>query len=184
MVTMLFGKPAKLQDGRYFLKVTQDDGTRVLHQVNGVTFVSFEGTQANIKTDSTLFSEIDELILSQAKGSKVEWFGKEISDETVSSAYQKSVNPESELSATFCTVKGEVVTMFYDTQKNTLSGVDPGVPVDVLLELSGLVFTKRAFEPVWKVVQVRVKATPKPKFPREYLFKDDPVEEEEPDIDL
>jgi len=181
---MLFGKPAKLQDGRYFLKVTQDDGTRVVHQVNGVSFVSIEGTQATIKTDSELFSDIDELIIAQAKGSKVEWFGKEISDETVSSAYQKSVNPESELSATFATIKGEIVTMFYDTQKNTLDGVDTGVPVDALFELSGLVFTKRAFEPVWKVIQVRVKAAPKVKFPREYLFKDDPEEEPEADIDL
>lgn len=180
---MLFGKPAKLQDGRYFLKVTKDDGTRVVHQVNGVSFVSVEGTQATIKTDSELFSDIDELIIAQAKGSKVEWFGKEISDETVSSAYQKSVNPESELSATFATIKGEVVTMFYDTQKNILSSVDTGVPADVFLELSGLVFTKRAFEPVWKIIQVRIKAAPKAKFPREYLFKDDPVEEE-PDIDL
>ena len=181
---MLFAKPAKLQDGRYFLKVTQDDGSRVMHQVNGVTFVSIEGTQTTIKTDSELFSDIDELIVAQAKQSKVEWFGKEISDETVSSAYQKSVNPESELSASFATIKGEIVTMFYDTQKNTLDGVETGVPVDVLLELSGLVFTKRAFEPVWKVIQVRVKATPKPKFPREYLFKDDPVEEPEPEMDL
>jgi hypothetical protein len=40
------------------------------------------------------------------------------------------------------------------------------------------------FEPVWKVVQGRIKAPQKPKFPREYLFTDDPVEEEEPDVDL
>lgn len=180
---MLFSKPAKLQDGRYFLKVTQDDGSRVIHQMNGVTFVTIEGTQATIKTDPTLFSDIDEQIVAQAKLSKVEWFGKEISDETVSSAYQKSVNPESELSASFATIKGEIVTMFYDTQKNQLDKVDTGVPVDALFELSGLVFTKRVFEPVWKVIQVRVKAVPKPKFPREYLFKDDP-DEEEPDMDL
>lgn len=180
---MLFSTPAKLQDGRYFLKVSQEDGTRVVHQLNGVTFSSIEGVQATIKTDSTLFSEIDEQIITQAKASKVEWFGKEISDETVSSAYQKSVNPELELSASFATIKGEIVTMFYDTQKNPVDKIDTGVPVDVLLELSGLVFTKRAFEPVWKVLQVRIKAAPKSKFPREYLFKDDPVEEE-PDIDL
>lgn len=181
---MLFGKPTKLQDGRYFLKVTQEDGSRVVHQVNGVTFLGIEGAQTTIKTDSTLFSEIDEQIVAQAKQSKVEWFGKEISDETVSSAYQKSVNPESELSASFATIKGEVVTTFYDTQKNRLESVETGIPVDVLFELSGLVFTKRAFEPVWKVIQVRVKATPKPKFPREYLFKDDPVEDPEPEMDL
>lgn len=182
---MLFAKPTKLPDGRYFLKVTQDDGSRVMHQMNGVTFNSIEGSQVVVKmTDPTLFSEIDEQIVSQAKVSKVEWFGKEISDETVSSAYQKSVNPESELSATFASIKGQIVCQFYDTQKNKLDDIEMGVPVDALFELSGLVFTKRAFEPVWKVIQVRVKAVSKPKFPREYLFTDDPVEEEEDEPDL
>jgi predicted secreted protein len=185
MGTMLYGIPAKLPDGRYFLKVTQDGGDRCVHQVNNVKLAT-EGNQVTITVpgDVTLFSDIDEQIITQAKESKVLWFGKEIADETVMAAYQKSVNPESELSASLVTIKGEVVTVFYDTQKNRVDVLQSGA-VDVLLELSGLVFTKRAFEPVWKVVQGRVKAPQKPKFPREYLFKDDPAaEEEEPEVDL
>ena len=185
---MLYGVPSKLPDGRYFLKVTQDSGDRCVHQVNNVKMAVTEGNQVTVTIpgDVTLFSDIDEQIVAQAKDSKVLWFGKEISDETVTSAYQKSVNPESELSASFVTIKGEIVTTFYDTQKArvdlTQFGSSPSV--DILVELSGLVFTKRAFEPVWKVVQGRVKAPQKPRFPREYLFKDDPVEEEEPEVDL
>jgi predicted secreted protein len=182
---MLYGIPAKLPDGRYFLKVTQDGGDRCVHQVNNVKLAT-EGNQVTITvpSDVTLFSDIDEQIITQAKESKVLWFGKEIADETVMAAYQKSVNPEHELSASLVTIKGEVVTVFYDTQKNRVDVLQSGA-VDVLLELSGLVFTKRAFEPVWKVVQGRVKAPQKPKFPREYLFKDDPAaEEEEPEVDL
>ena len=184
MGTMLYGVPTKLPDGRYFLKVTQDSGERCVHQVNNVKLVA-EGNQVTITvpSDVTLFSDIDEQIITQAKESKVLWFGKEIADETVVAAYQKSLNPEHELSASLVTIKGEVVTVFYDTQKARVDLVQSG-SVDVLLELSGLVFTKRAFEPVWKVVQGRVKAPQKPKFPREYLFKDDPAEEEEPDVDL
>lgn len=184
MDTMLYGVPTKLPDGRYFLKVTQDSGDRCVHQVNNVKLTT-EGNQVTITvpSDVTLFSDIDEQIITQAKDSKVLWFGKEIADETVMAAYQKSLNPEHELSASLVTIKGEVVTAFYDTQKNRVDLTQTG-SVDVLLELSGLVFTKRAFEPVWKVVQGRVKAPQKPKFPREYLFKDDPAEEEEPDVDL
>ena len=184
MDTMLYGVPTKLPDGRYFLKVTQDSGDRCVHQVNNVRLAA-DGNQVTITipSDVTLFSDIDEQIVTQAKESKVLWFGKEIADETVMVAYQKSVNPEHELSASLVTIKGEVVTAFYDTQKNRVDSVPSG-SVDVLLELSGLVFTKRAFEPVWKVVQGRVKAPQKPKFPREYLFKDDPAEEEEPEVDL
>ena len=182
---MLYGVPSKLPDGRYFLKVTQDRGDRCVHQVNNVKLAT-DGNQVTITvpSDTTLFSDIDEQIITQAKESKVLWFGKEIADETVVAAYQKSVNPEHELSASLVTIKGEVVTVFYDTQKKRVDLVQSG-SVDVLLELSGLVFTKRAFEPVWKVVQGRVKAPQKPKFPREYLFKDDPAaEEEEPEVDL
>ena len=45
-------------------------------------------------------------------------------------------------------------------------------------------FTKRVFEPVWKVVQARRTTPPKTKFPKEYMFTDDPeaVEDEEPDL--
>ena len=178
---MLFDTPAKLQDGRYFLKITNDDGSRVMHQVNTVQFYS----ENLIPSDSTIFSRIDEAIVTQAKESKVAWFGKEISDETVISAYQGSINLKGELSASFATIKGTVVTTCFDTQKNTveLDQIVPGTLVDVLLELVGLVFTKRAFEPVWKMIQVRVKAPPRPRFPREYLFSDD-VEPEEEEMDL
>jgi len=185
MDTMLYGVPTKLPDGRYFLKVTQDSGERCVHQVNNVRLAVTEGNHVTITVprDLTLFSDIDEQIITQAKESKVLWFGKEIADETVTAAYQKSINPEHELSASLVTIRGEVVTTFYDTQKTKVD-VTQCDSIDVLLELSGLVFTKRVFEPVWKVVQGRVKAPQKPKFPREYLFTDDPVEEEEPDVDL
>ena len=177
---MLFGSPTKLADGRYFLKITSDNGSHVIHQVNGVT-MSGQVT-LSVPGHKDFFSGIDEAILAQAKTSKVEWFGKEISDETVTSAYQKSVNPEGELSASFATIKGEIVTTAYDSQKNKIdvTSIEATTPVDVFLELVGLVFTKRAFEPVWKLVQVRVKGQPKSRFPREYMFAD----EEEPDEDL
>lgn len=182
---MLFDKPAKLQDGRYFLKITSDDGTRVLHQVNNVKCTMNDSEVSLVPASVDLFSSIDDTIVTQAKESKVAWFGKEISDETVTSAYQKSINPEGELSASLATIKGQVVTTCFDTQKNTvdIKQLEAGTTVDVLIELVGLVFTKRAFEPVWKVIQVRVKAPPKSRFPREYLFKDDDEPEEE-DLDL
>jgi Family of unknown function (DUF5871) len=187
---LLFGTPTKLPDGRYFLKVTKDDQSRAIYQVNNVILVPSDQdssvTVKNISSSEDLFSSIDEVVLSQAKTSKQAWFGKDISDETVTTAYQKSVSTDHELFASFVTVKGKVVTTCYDAQKNLLETVQANVPVDILLELTGLMFTKRVFEPVWKVVQARVKAPPKQKFPREYLFTDDPTtaeeEDEEPDL--
>ena len=108
---MKYGTPSKLPDGRYFLKVTDDSDGRVFHQVNSVQYTPGENYQVNLKvTDVDFFSALDEQILAQAKESKQSWFGKEVSDETVLSAYQKSVNPDGVLEATLATVKGEVVT--------------------------------------------------------------------------
>ena len=174
---MKYGTPSKLPDGRYFLKVTDDSDGRVFHQVNSVQYTPGENYQVNLKvTDVDFFSALDEQILAQAKESKQSWFGKEVSDETVLSAYQKSVNPDGVLEATLATVKGEVVTTAYDSQKNTIELPTAAQKVDLWLELTGLVFSKRSFEPVWKVIQVRTKTTAN-KFPREYMFKDDPEDD-------
>ena len=176
---MEYGKPQKLPDGRYFLKI---NGSR--HQVNGVTLQdSLTAKSVNFKVDnSNLFTTIDNELLTQAKASRVEWFGKELSDETIANAFQESVTDDI-ISATLATVKGEVVTTAFDIQKNPveLQEVAPGSKCDVLLELSGLWFLKKSFGPIWRVVQVRVRSgSQKSSFPKEYLFTDDPEEDDDP----
>ena len=175
---MEYAKPQKLPDGRYFLKVT---GAR--HQVNGLTLQdSLAAKAVNFGvSDPTLFAKIDEEILSQAKESKVEWFGKELSDETITNAYQESVT-DSVLGASLATLKGEIVTTAFDTQKNMveLQDVKSGSTMDVLLELSGLWFLKKSFGPIWRVIQVRVRGSPARVHPKEYMFTDDPESDEDP----
>lgn len=175
---MEYAKPQKLPDGRYFLKVT---GAR--HQVNGLTLQdAFTSKAVNFTVpDTTLFSQIDEEILTQAKASKVEWFGKELSDETITNAYQESVT-DGVLGASLATLKGDIVTVAFDTQKNSieLQDVKTGSTVDVLLELSGLWFLKKSFGPIWRVIQVRVRGAAARVPPKEYLFTDDPEPEEDP----
>jgi len=176
---MEYAKPQKLPDGRYFLKVS---GAR--HQVNGLVLQdSLASKSVNLKIPEglDLFSKIDGELLSQAKASKVEWFGKELSDETIQSAFQESVT-DGILGASLVTVKGEVVTTAYDTQKNSLElqAVPEGSKVDALVELAGLWFLKKSFGPIWRVVQVRVRGAAKPAPPKEYLFTDEPEPEDDP----
>ena len=176
---MEYATPQKLPDGRYFLKIT---GAR--HQVNGLILQdSLASKSVNFKTDSKIFSEIDEQILAQAKQSKQEWFGKDLSDETIQNAWQESVT-DGVLGASLATVKGQVVTVAFDTRKNPveLQDIQPETSCDVVLELSGLWFLKTSFGPIWRVLQVRVRAPPKaPEFPKEYLFSDEPADEVEDD---
>jgi hypothetical protein len=175
---MEYGTPQKLPaDGRYFLKIS---GAR--HQVNGLVIQDALTSKAvNFKTDSDIFSKIDAEILAQAKQSKQEWFGKELSDETIQNAYQESVT-DGVLGASLVTVKGQVMTVAYDTRKNPveLQDVKPDTLCDVVLELSGLWFLKKSFGPIWRAVQVRVRAAPKAVEPKEYLFSD---EVDDPEVD-
>lgn len=178
---MEYGKPQKLPDGRYFLKIV---GQR--QQLNGVSLLDDLTTKSlNIAItgeQTEIFSKIDEDILGQAKTSKVEWFGKELGDETITNAYQESVT-DGVLGASLATVKGEIVTLAFDRQKNPveLQDVKKDAQCDIVIELSGLWFLKKSFGPIWRVIQVRVRGGPAvPDFPKEYLFTDDPAPEDDP----
>ena len=176
---MEYGSPQKLPNGRYFLKIGP-----VRHQVNGLILQDSLDTKTvtfQVK-DSSLFTGIDAEILSKAKECKAEWFRKEnLSDEFICSAYQESVT-DGILDASLMTVKGQVRTIAFDSQKNPveLQAVSSGSTCDAMLELSGIWFLKKSFGPIWRIVQVRTRAVVKEPA-RTYLFTDDPVEEQETD---
>jgi hypothetical protein len=178
---MEYSKPQKLPDGRYFLKIT---GQR--KQLNNVTLqddLTNKNLSLKIAEDQAeFFNSVDAEILVQAKQSKVDWFSKELSDETIQNAYQESLT-DGLVSASLATVKGEFVTRAFDRQRSAidLAGVKKDTQCDVVLELSGLWFLKKSFGPIWRVLQVRVRGAPKaPEFAKEYMFEDDPAEEDDP----
>jgi hypothetical protein len=183
---MEYGTPVKIPDGRYFLKVSAKGDGRVFHQVNNVQVdgtLTKETRQVNLRVPSkTLFENIDNELLSQAEVSKLEWFGKDVSAETIRSAYQASLSTDGELSASLAAIKGKVVTTFFDVQKNPVEEISGAC--DFLFELAGLWFLKRSFGPIWRVVQVRQRSAPKPKtkgYPVEFQFADEPEPEAEED---
>lgn len=176
---MEYGAPQKLPDGRYFLRIS---GAH--HQVNGLVLQdSLESKTVNFKIPEglELFTNIDNELLTQAKASKVAWFGKELSDETIMNAFQESVT-DGLLGASLATVKGQVTTTVFDTQKNSveLQDVKPDTKCDVMFELAGMWFLKKSFGPIWRVLQVRVRGAPKPVLPKDYMFTDEPEDEEDP----
>jgi hypothetical protein len=185
---MEYGTPVKIPDGRYFLKVSAKGDTRVFHQVNNVQVdgtLTKETRQVNLRIPSkTLFANIDNELLSQAEVSKLEWFGKDVSAETIRSAYQASLSTDGELSASLAAIKGKVVTTFFDVQKNPVEEISGAC--DFLFELAGLWFLKRSFGPIWRVVQVRQRSAPKPKtkgYPVEFQCADEPEPEAEEEDD-
>jgi hypothetical protein len=176
---MEYGKPLKLPDGRYFLRISGKT-----QQVNGLVLQdSLETKTVNFKVPegSDIFKRIDEELLTQAKASKVEWFGKELSDETILNAFQESVT-DGVLGASLSSVKGQVTTTAFDTQKNSieLQAVKSESKCDVMFELAGLWFLKKSFGPIWRVLQVRVRGGAVPPPPKEYMFTDEPEDDEDP----
>jgi hypothetical protein len=175
---MEYGTPQKLPNGRYFLKISS-----ARHQVNGLILQDPMATKSvSFKVDDpSLFTKIDAEIIAKAKESKVEWFRKEnLSDEIICAAYQESIT-DSTLDATLLTVKGEIRALAFDTQKNPmeLQAVAPGTKCDVILELSGLWFLKKSFGPIWRVIQVRTRTAPKVHPTKEYLFTEEPADDEQ-----
>jgi hypothetical protein len=82
-----------------------------------------------MKDDQVVFFKgIDEEVLAQAKQSKVEWFGKELSDETIQNAYQESIT-DGVVGASLATVKGEFITRAFD--RHCARVVRPLVPEKV-----------------------------------------------------
>ena len=177
---MEYGKPQKLPDGRYFLKITG-----VSRQVNDLVLQDpLENKTVNFKVSegTDLFSKIDQDILSQAKASKVEWFGKELSDETIMNAFQESVT-DGIIGANLASTKGQIVTTVYDTSKNVVERQDvkADTKCDVLIELSGLWFLKKSFGPIRRVMQNRVRGGAATPIPKEYMFTDDPEDDDPAD---
>lgn len=186
---MEYSQPIKIPDGRYYLKVTKG-GERVFYQLNKVKLtddtlfaaknLSFDLNEMN----QSIVAAVEQELVQQAMTSKMEWFGKEISDETISKAYQSALE-STIFQAPLATVNGNVVTVAYDAQKTAvdMATIQKDASLDILVELSGLWFLKKSFGPIFRIAQIRVASPPvqKKTFPTEYLFDDAPQDEVEED---
>ena len=169
---MEYGQLTKLQDGRYFLRITGNDGQRIFKQINNA-----EVQEANCFKVPVTFTDVDEDILNQAEKSSEEWFNKKLDKDTIKNAFDASVTAGI-LEAPYAKRNGSIVTKVFDKEKNELSTdvLTPGTQCDIIIELTGLWFIKKSFGPVWRVVQVRMKR--ESSFPKKYLFSDEESEDE------
>lgn len=187
---MFYDTPKKLPDGRYYLKVQTDEGNRCMIQLNNSTLLTkfSESDEVTISLSSKGIDKLQDMNdhnLQAAKENSKEWFGKELQEKTLSSAYTPNVKGDS-MNTGKATVKKQIVTKCFDHDKNPidLDTLDEGVMCDVMVEFSGLWFMKKTFGPIWRIAQIRLKAPPKKNYPDEYLFddsEDDTPEENDED---
>lgn len=174
---MEYGKPSKLQDGRYFLRVTNGDGSRVLKQINAVEIQEANCLKVPSSVDA-LLREYDDDILAAAEKNSEEWFGKKFDSDSLKKAFDCSVNTGI-LEAPFAKRAGTVATRVFDCDRKEVSPdvLVTGTKCDVLVELVGVWFLKKSFGPVWRLIQARLKK--ESTFPSKYMFSDENVEESE-----
>ena len=186
---MLYTSPKKIPDGRYYLKVTSDEGDRLMLQLNDTTLVTkfSEGDNVTLSLSNTSREKIDAVNsenLIQAGVNSKEWFEKTVTNKTLQAAYVTNIN-KNVMNVGKATVNKTVVTKCYDQSKELvdLDSLEENTQCDVMVELSGLWFAKKTFGPIWRIAQVRLKAPPKKKYTDEYLFEDEEADSEENDED-
>ena len=165
----MFSAPRKTQDGRYYVKPIE----KKFVQVNAVTLVSVSQDSMTLSVGDALgVIDVDALILNAAKENCESWFSRVVAAKTLEAAYTKS------FSDGVMNVSKPAYHKVYRAKE--VVGDDAVAQwslCDVVLDLSGISFTKKTFSPVWRVVQTRLKEPPKKKYHEEYLFQDDdPVE--------
>ena len=152
---MIYDTLSKGEDGLYHSRALNDEKKRYFIQLNGVTVsdvdhetgeVSFEvtGEDNQAKVESVHVTNLQ----SALENSKT-WFGKELPEKTISSAYTRSENLETDrISA----------TRVFDHTKESVefSSITVGMSCTVVVEFSGLWFAKKAFGPSWNIVQLKI----------------------------
>ena len=175
---MKFGKPFKIPDGRYFVKPED----RKLVQLNNVVLKTpfAEGDTLTLELPQTAQDNVrgvDKAILNAAQENSTEWFSKEVKSQTLEAAYTKSLSD----SIMNVSKMRNQSTRAYSASKEQ---IDPCVFVsdsvcDVVIELIGVWFMKKSFGSSWRIIQMREKVPPKPKWSEHYLFEDSESDNEE-----
>jgi hypothetical protein len=174
---MEYSEPTKLPDGRYFVRITNKDG-RIFEQVNRAEV----STDNCFKVQDVQLKKYDDMIIQQAVESSESWFSKKLDESFLRGVYESSVSDDGVLEAPFAKIKGTVVAIAFDTEKNgvNLSSVVPGSSWDIVIELVGIWFLKKTFGPVWRVIQLRhSKTRTSAVVPKDYMFTDESGHQED-----
>jgi len=175
---MKYEEPKQLADGRFFARASNDNGSKIVAQLNGSTIINADEITLQLSSAGLQkVKSIDTDVLQDAKVNSVSWFGREIQQKTLDTAYNYSVTSEKYMNVTKST-KNPLI--YYDSNKTLKDSslLENGTICDVLLEMVGVWFLKKTFGVQWRIVQVR--DTKSVKVP-EYLFQDEEEEKQEDD---
>ena len=176
-------KIVTLEDGVKEVAVRADDGKPLLVTLKGAQVVSVDD-ELLIKIDDEAVAQCEDYVLAKAKESKVAWFGKEIADSRLESAFTSSFSLDENILSVH---KAETVRV-YDAKRALLEDKELAKDdvVDVVVQLRSVQFLQKSFETEWVLHQAKFRAEPKPKKAvvdfSDCLFEEDPEDDEEDDF--
>ena len=167
----MFSEPKKTADGRYYVKALEPK----LVQLNKVILLTKYSDNSSVTIGLSdihqeKISKVDADNIEEAKRNSESWFRRAVADKTLEAAYTKSFSDGS-----MNVSKAKQAKVFVD--KTSVDGSDlmESTVADIVIEFSGITFTKTKFAPVWKLIQTRT-ITPVVKKYDNYLFQDDDEE--------
>jgi len=176
-------KIVTLEDGVKEVAVRADDGKPLLVTLKGAQVVSVDD-ELLFKIDDETVAQCEDVVLAKAKESKMAWFGKEIADSRLESAFTSSFSLDENILSVH---KAEMVRV-YDAKRELLEDKElvKDDVVDVVVQLRSVQFLQKSFETEWVLHQAKFKSEPKPKKAAvdfsDCLFEEEPEEEEEEDF--
>jgi len=177
---MKYEEPKQLSDGRFFARASDDNGTKVFVQLNNSIIINSDEITLKLSTSgSDRIKKIDSDVIRDAKSNSVSWFGREVQQKTLDTAYNHSITLDNYMNVIKST---KVPLVYYDSNKTLKDSslLENGTVCDVLLEMVGVWFLKKTFGIQWRIVQVR--DTNSVKVPV-YLFEDEEEEKQGDDDD-
>lgn len=141
-------------------------------QVNGCEAPTWDSLKLKNPSVSKIIDG-DHLVINLAKEHCEEWFGKKLTDEFLENVYCSALEGDSLEVVLAKNTQGQILTRFYNAQKELVEPESITGPYDVIVDLHGINFLRKAYSPVWRILQVRERPKPVPEVPEEYLFEDD-----------
>jgi hypothetical protein len=176
-------KIVTLEDGVKEVAVRADDGKPLLVTLKGAQVVSVDD-ELLLKIDDETVAQCEDAVLAKAKESKMAWFGKEIADSRLESAFTSSFSLDENILSVH---KAETVRL-YDAKRALIEDKEltKDDVVDVVVQLRSVQFLQKSFETEWVLHQAKFRAEPKPKKAvvdfSDCLFEEDPEDDEEDDF--
>lgn len=174
------------EDGMRYVRAQKDDGKKVFIQLNHVTVTSSENGTVTLDlsgkhgpVNAKKIADVDEVTLRAAQENSNAWFGKALSQATITSTYTPS-----SVEDTLEVDRIPHTRVFSGNLEPASFGeIQEGTKLNVIVEFGGCWFARKSFGGVWNLVQAKIHTPPPPpppEYPEDYAMDDDEPEAVEP----